>query len=53
MGDPLFHDEKSYRQMADDPQIAAKVPVLQWIKFAIGLAALLLIAAIWANWRFG
>jgi hypothetical protein len=53
MGDPLFHDEERHRQMANDPQIMAKVARLQWIKFATGLAALALIAAIWLTWRLG
>jgi len=53
MGDPLFHDEERYRQMAADPQIIAKASRLQWIKLTTGLAALALIAAIWLTWRLG
>jgi len=39
--------------MASDPQIMAKVVLLQWAKFATGLVALALIGAIWLVWRFG
>jgi hypothetical protein len=53
MSDPFFHDEKSYRRMADNPQLMAKISVSHWLKLGSGLAALALIAAIWLNWRFG
>jgi hypothetical protein len=53
MSDPLYHDEDRYRRMAGDPQIMAKIKHLHWAKFATGLAALALIAAIWLTWRFG
>ena len=39
--------------MANDPQIMAKVPLLQWAKLATGVIALVLIGAIWIVWRSG
>jgi hypothetical protein len=51
--DPLFHDEHQFERMTGDPQIMATLSRSQWIKAAIGLAALALIAAIWLVWRFG
>jgi hypothetical protein len=53
MSDPFYHDENRHRRMAEDLQIMAKVAGLQWAKFATGLAALALIAAIFLTWRFG
>ena len=51
--DPLYQDQQQYERMASDPQIMAKVALLQWAKFATGLVALVLIGAIWLVWRFG
>ena len=53
MNDPLFQDEKRQRRIANDPQIIATFSRTHWIRVAIGLAALALIAAIWLNWRMG
>jgi hypothetical protein len=53
MSDPLFHDEQRYQKIASDPQIMATMMRSQWIKTAVGLAALLLVAAVWLVWRFG
>ena len=49
--DPLYRDQQQDENMANDPQIMAKVTLLQWVKFAIGLLALALIGAIWIVWR--
>ncbi len=51
--DPLYQDQQQYERMANDPQIMAKVSLLQWAKLATGLVALALIGAIWLVWRFG
>ena len=51
--DPLYQDQQQYERMAKDPQIMAKVTLLQWAKFATGVAALALIGAILIVWRSG
>lgn len=53
MGDPLYHDEAQAARMANDPQIVAMTMRTQWIKAAIGIAALALLVAIWLVWRWG
>ena len=51
--DPLYQDQQQDENMANDPQIMAKVTLLQWARFASGLVALALIGAIWLVWRSG
>ena len=53
MKDPLYQDQQQNENMANDPQIMAKVSFLRWAKFATGLAALVLIGAILIVWRSG
>ena len=52
-GDPLYQDEDQFKRMAANPQIMNRLRRLQGLKFVTGLIALVLIAAIWLNWRFG
>ena len=51
MRDPLYQDDRYVARIAADKRAMAAVRRMHWLKFASGLIALGLIAAIWIVWR--